>query len=657
MSSGPLRSFAATFGQRSRALWHTLSEGRAFPQGDEAVTRAYASHLAHRVPLLYAVVLIDNAILAVRYLGQAPDVLTIWLPLLSSIVLGLRACYWLPERVARRSLAQVERALHSLTVVGPLVAFGCTIWALSLYTYGDPLQRSLVHYIVAITCFTSILGLGQSPVTAFRMAVASLGPATLWFLLHQHPNSVAVCAVQLVVSMLLLLVTYGYHNDFVALEASRQALAHREADAKRLAAALHTQATHDPLTGVANRRAILATLEAMLSDEDHPSPWLALADLDGFKHVNDTFGHAAGDAVLRACCDEIAKIEDLAAFGRLGGDEFAILLPGDLSSSEARDRLSDLIARISRPIYFEGHRLAVSASIGLHLSNRRSVNECLERADDALYKAKEVPGRVIEFGSVDERAMHERQAITRTFCSADLESQVSLVYQPIVDFDSKAVETFEALARWSPDGVNSLSPDGFIGLAESTGRIKELTSVVLRRAVTECPVWKSGKRLSVNLSALDLIDPQSAERLAKIVAAAQAPASHIVFEVTETALMADSRRAAENLTALRQLGFRIALDDFGTGQSSLARVHQLPLDQIKIDRSFAADLESDAAGRAVASTILALARQLGLACTIEGIENALQAASARALGIRSMQGYYFGRPMPVAHVLGTLAAA
>jgi predicted signal transduction protein with EAL and GGDEF domain len=237
------------------------------------------------------------------------------------------------------------------------------------------------------------------------------------------------------------------------------------------------------------------------------------------------------------------------------------------------------------------------------------------------------------------------------FTSANLAEQLALVYQPIVDSDLGRPVAFEALVRWSPDGINWLQPAAFINLAETTGRIGELTRHVLGMALNECRVWDWGCSLAINLSARDILRDNAADWIGGIVAAAGAPPRKIILEITETALLSDYRRAADTLEKLRNSGYRIALDDFGTGQSSLSHVHNLPLDHLKIDQSFARDLVQNEGSQAIVSTVMALARQLRLDCTIEGIEKLEQQAVARSLGVRMMQGYYFGRPIKAAEVL------
>ena len=633
-----------SFRKRRRRIYAKLT-----PRKGEAFTLAYGSHLANRLPLVYCVLLFDISILAAAFRGSAPAFLTGVVPMLLTIAILSRALYWLPEKVSQRSVEVISRDLRRLTRIGVAVAFFPTVWALALYTYGTTEQQSLVHYIVAVTCFIAILGLGQSPLTALRMAIVTIAPSTVWFLMNEHPNSAEICAVQVVVSGLLMVMTVRYHSDFVALERSRQRIALQEKQSSFLA-------SRDELTGVPNRREILARLATLLANEKTPSPWLAMMDLDGFKLVNDTFGHAAGDAVLKEVCNRISACREVIAFGRLGGDEFAMLLPGDLPSARVHKVLNGLIRSISQKISFEGNQLSISASIGLRLTERRSVNECLERADEALYKAKELRGRVVQFEQADEQNIRERQAITKLFCSAKLGQQIALVYQPIIDFDTRQTVGFEALARWNPDASTCIMPSIFVGLAESTGRTRELTTAVLDRSVREFISFQIGTNLSVNLSAQDLLADRAADWIDGVVKRAGGEPAMVTLEVTETGVMVDLRRAAATLKALQAKGFRIALDDFGIGQSSLSRVHQLPLDTIKIDRSFAHDLQANAAGRAVAATIFSLARQLRLECTIEGIETAEQAKCARAIGLRSMQGYLFGRPTGIADIQKMIAA-
>lgn len=625
-------------------------------EANDALTAAYGENLAARLPMLYCVVLVNVVVLALSFRGEAPDYLTLWLPAFFVLAASTRALYWLPGKARHRDFATVQHDVAWLPARGFILAFGLAVWALTLYQYGDTTQHSLVHYVTAITCFTGVLGMTHSPATAVTMALSVMIPSSVVFMLGDHPNRFAVVPLQIVVSVLLVMITRGHHRDFVSLELSRQNLARREREAADLAERNHEQATRDPLTGAMNRRGILAQFAQALAAPSGVLPWLALVDLDGFKLINDTYGHVAGDAVLCAVSKRIDDMPEIVAHGRLGGDEFAIVLPGRMTHDEVRTALEALTEHISRPIPCGDRMLAIRVSIGVHRCTRNDVSGSLERADVALYKAKETRNAAIgEFTAIDERAMSEKHSITRIFTSTDFASQLALAYQPIIDCDTGRTIAFETLARWSPDGKEWLPPTDFIHLAETTGRISELTSMIMTKALAECRAWDHGCSLNINLSARDILRDDAAPWITRLVYAADAPANRIVLEITETALINDYRRAAYNLDKLRQMGFRVALDDFGTGQSSLSHVNNLPLDHIKIDQSFARDIARSHSSRAIIGTIVALARQLRLECIIEGIETPEQQAIARSLGLRTMQGYHFSRPISARDAIASVA--
>lgn len=618
----------------------------------EELLDARCANLSGRLPTLYGVVLINVLVLARGFAGSAPPLLTVWIPLLLTGAIGWRITFWAMMRAGLVSTEKGRYAVKSLPISGFILACILVGWAIALYGFGNDPQRSLVHYIIAITCVTGVLGMTHSPATAAVMALGVIVPSSTVFLMHEHPNRFAVVGVLALVGGLLLLVIRSQNQDFVALVTSRQDLAEREREASELARRNHLQATRDALTGALNRRGILDDFASRLIQPVDGEPWLALLDLDGFKLINDTHGHAAGDAVLRAVSERIDNWPGIAASGRMGGDEFAIVLPAKLDRKSAGALLDALASEIAQPILFGDLKLAIRASMGLHRCSGSGVGDCLERADLALYKAKSSHGgRLAEFTEEDEQVMVDRRAMTAVFTSADLEHQLKLVYQPIVDCSQRRTIGFEALARWSRGGQDWLAPSDFIRLAETTGRMSELTAMIVSRTLTECPAWQHDRFLSINLSARDILREDAAPWLTGLVDAAGAPHRHIVFELTETALLNDYRRAADTLDQLRGMGYRIALDDFGTGQSSLSHVHNLPLDHIKIDRSFAQGLASSPSARAIVGTTVMLARQLNLECVIEGIETGEQEAIASALGITTMQGFFFSRPVDAPEAL------
>lgn len=624
----------------------------------DAFTQAYALSVSHRAPLLYLVVIFNTALIALRFAGTAPVPLIMLAPLMMGVAAN-RALHWLPSRVARRPVERLRADLDAMDRLGGWAALLFVAWSLALYPYGDVSQQAMIHFVMAVTMFSAILGMAYAPQTALRLALAFTIPWSLFFLATGNANALSISLVQIFVTGVLLTMTHGQHRDFVRLELSRQLLVRREQQTSELASAHYRQATVDHLTGGKNRRAILARLEAHLAKpEGHARPWLALFDLDGFKHINDTYGHAAGDHVLRTVNSRIGVAFGVTAHGRLGGDEFAILFDGAFDPEAVMAAARTLSCAIREPIAYNSATLRLCGSIGLYRLQGEKASTCLERADAALYKAKELgDGAIVPFGPADETALQRRITVTRQFNDCALEERLRLLYQPIYDFRTARVVGMEALARWSPDGVEWQAPGEFLSIADATGRTGELTRLVLARTLAECRPWETGLEVSINLAARDVVREGLAETIAAIVEEAGASPASVVLEVTERALQLDPKRAAAQLLAFREQGFRIALDDFGAGWSSLSQLRDLPLDRIKLDRALANALSSDPGARAVTGMIVALAWQLGIGCSIEGVETEAQASAARALGIHLMQGYHFGRPEPASTALSAFVRA
>lgn len=618
----------------------------------DAFTEAYALSVSHRAPLLYLVVVFNTLLVASCFYGTAPRLLVLIGPAFSLVAVQ-RAWHWMPDKVAGRPVERLRSDLEGMQRLGGWAALLFVAWSLGLYPYGDAGQRELLHFVIAVTMFSAVLGMANSPQTALRLGTAFTLPWSLFLLASGHPDALPIALAQVFITVILLAMTQIQHRDFVRLELSRQLLVRRERQTAELASAHYRQATVDHLTGGRNRRAILDSLEEHLAaPDDVVRPWLALFDLDGFKHVNDTYGHAAGDHVLRTVNQRIGLIEGVTAHGRLGGDEFAILFDGAFDAEAVMAAARVLSLAIREPIPFNGATLRLFGSIGLYRADGDTASHCLERADAALYKAKELgDGAIAQFGAHDEVALQRRIAVMRQFNDCPLEDRLRLLYQPIFDCRDGRVVGMEALARWSPDGIEWQTPGEFLAIADATGRTGELTRLVLARTLAECRPWETGLEVSINLAARDVVREGMAEAIAAIVEDAGASPASVMLEVTERALQIDPRRAAAQLAAFRDRGFRIALDDFGAGWSSLSQLRDLPLDRIKLDRALVGALSSDPGARAVTGMIVALAWQLGIGCSIEGVESEAQADAARALGIHLMQGYHFARPEPAVQAL------
>jgi diguanylate cyclase (GGDEF)-like protein len=406
------------------------------------------------------------------------------------------------------------------------------------------------------------------------------------------------------------------------------------------------EAMHDELTGLANRRLFARLLEDRLAVS---AVSLLLLDIDRFKEVNDTLGHEVGDRLLRVVGERICEASPAGSqVARLGGDEFAVLLPvaDDFDARACATLLRDALAR---PMVLGGFSVAVDASVGVAGGGAGDTAVTLLRwADLAMYAAKHS-----RTGLEVYRPELERQDSSRLGLLADLRLAVAgetldVAYQPKMDVQSGKVIGVEALARWNHPQLGSIMPDEFIPLAEHSTLITPLTLLVLRRALRDTVVWRAAAgefSVAVNISPRSLLDPGFVDEVARELSLVDLPASALILEITETSLMTDPERAITALQRLRLIGVRLSVDDLGTGYSSLAYLQRLPVDEIKIDRSFLSAFD-DPAAQAVVGTIVDLGHRLGKQVVAEGVEVPACLDALRLLGCDCAQGYWIARPMP-----------
>jgi len=428
----------------------------------------------------------------------------------------------------------------------------------------------------------------------------------------------------------------------------------------RLAAEQHATmlALQDPLTGLPNRRRFVEALAAVARQRDGRDAVIIL-DLDGFKPVNDVYGHASGDEALRTVAQRLKSLGDpriLAA--RLGGDEFALIVRNIIALSEAERIAERVIAAIEIPIPVGGVEHHVEASLGVAEVDRSSdvAEEYMRRADIALYRAKEEHGSHYVF--YDEAMDAERKhaiRLEKSLRAALSEGGIVPNYQPIVDLRTGEVLKFEALARWRDPILGEVPPAVFIPLAETRGLIAEVTEMMLRKACADALSWPASITLCVNLSAVLLQDKSFNLKLVKILSEKRFPAGRLELEITERALKAEYEVVRPFLENLRALGIRISLDDFGTGYSSLSRLRRLPFDDIKIDRSFVQSLDESPDRIAFVRTIMQLGRGLGMTVTAEGVEESAQVSSLIAEGCTLGQGFLFSEAIPAERIGALLA--
>jgi diguanylate cyclase (GGDEF)-like protein len=417
-------------------------------------------------------------------------------------------------------------------------------------------------------------------------------------------------------------------------------------------AALERLSYHDSLTSLPNRFYFYERLRAMMDEHGDRGVGIMLLDIDRFKQVNDSLGHASGDEMLRIIAARLRKLcEDVAVICRLGGDEFAILVPG--GSREALSRLGDAILEAAaEPVRVGDRELYVGASIGISLypDDAVRVEELVRNADTAMYTAKEAGGRRYEFyfSSMKEQVSERLEMETSLHKALEL-GQFELFYQPKMDADGTRTFGFEALIRWYRPGKGYVPPDLFIPLAEETGVIQAIGDWVLRTACRQCVAWhKAGYPpavVAVNVSPRQFENPKFVEHVEAILAETGMRPEWLELEITESFLQRDRNVVIGMLRRLKDRGIRISIDDFGTGYSSLSQLKNLPIHAVKIDRTFIRHIDTDRKNASIVSAIMALAHSMNLRVVAEGVETKAEHRLLRKMHCDELQGYYFSAPL------------
>lgn len=603
--------------------------------------------LQRKVPLLYVLVTVNAIALALVFRNLAPHVLTLYVPA-ALIIPGLvRMFYWL--KIANRPLPDANTArirLRRTSLVASLFTVAYLAWVLALDHFSTPTIHGQVMVFVALTLLGAVACLGYLIHTAHAVSLIVLATFVVHELVAGHTEFLALIVSMVVTVLFMLMAVRGSFDAFFELEASKNTLKLRQEVTEQLNEENRRLAHSDMLTGLPNRRFFFARLEEMLMRAEHVPFCVGVLDLDGFKPVNDTFGHANGDRLLASIGSRLRELanHEGAIFARLGGDEFGLIVDGD--EERARTVAAMMAAQIRRQVRLGEVRVSLGCSCGLasYPAGGDTANLLFDHADFALYYAKRHKrGACVHFSADFAQMIRSEQAIDMALQTADLDAELYLAFQPIVQPRDLRPIGVEALARWRSPVVGTVAPEVLIAGAERTGRAHSVTLTLFAKAVEALLRLPPPARLSFNLSATDLADPETLEALLRHMGALGADAARLVFEITETSLISDFASAKAGLERLRAGGAGVALDDFGTGYSSLSSLHQLPIDTLKIDRSFSARLH-DVKGRRLLVAIRDLARSLSVDCVIEGIETELQLIEAGLADFTYVQGFYIARP-------------
>ena len=621
------------------------------------VARAQVAELRQRIPILYAIVGINVIALAYTHYDVNPFWDVVIIPALIVTLTCSRLITWARLQPGAMTDLQIRRALSSLSVKGAGIGFIILIWALTLKR-APPSESPLsvltdeghAVFFVGITFLSCIFLLMHHRLGAISVALSIVVPFTIYLVSTGRviETAVALNVVLVTAAMLGVAIAFSRHFERSVVAAS---------DMLRLSAQNARLAASDALTSLPNRRQFFHELEEAGAAA---APFAVIVvDLDGFKQINDVYGHQAGDLVLQQIGSRLlAATPGDCCISRLGGDEFACLLIGEHVGSAQRTAES-LIAVCAEPIASSAFTAHIGASAGVCLSSEPAA--CLpiliyERADYALLEAKRAGrGRVETFSGSHDQSMRRESTIAHELRKAMLDEELTTFFQPIVDADSHMITGFEALVRWTSPELGPVPPQEFIPIAERTDLIFQLSLRVLRNALIHAGTWPVSVSLKVNLSVRDLMSGDQTRALMEELGRSSVDPGRVTFEITETIFGESLEQIRRNVDIVRAAGCKIAIDDFGVGYSNLNYIHALEPDVIKIDRCFVSQVTSSAATKRVIRTIVELARNVGARSVAEGVATLAEARLLAELGCDELQGYYFSRP--VAGGISTMMAA
>jgi diguanylate cyclase (GGDEF)-like protein len=612
--------------------------------------------LRRQIPLLYGIGLATIAGLYLATNGVFGSIYNPITPLI--LLLVLRLAHWLKMR---REMLPPERILVELrkTFVYALAfCVGFCGWSLYQLDRGELANHNLVILFGSLAAIGCAYGVSAYHAAA-RLPILLLGfPLAIRLVISGEPGHTGM-GISLALILLLILHLLRIHDQgfsrLVETRAQIDAERERARQAEQAAKAERTKAKQiadtDHLTGLANRRSFLRQLGRRATALTRSDGGLALAivDLDGFKPINDTFGHATGDTVLKEVGTRLTAVGGRAALAaRMGGDEFALLFPNIHTVSGAKSIGAALRSALEEPFVVDGREFRISGCCGLTLLRRGDcdASQALIRADSALYDAKRKGRGGIAVFSEEMAATNQRRMLVEDALRLKAnQDSISLVYQPIRDLSTGELRAFEALARWEHEELGPIAPGEFIPIAEQIDLIGTLSQRLLSEAAAESRRWAGSVRLSFNVSAVQLCTPGSAERLLSILAGSGMEPRRLQLEVTETALLFDFEAARINLQALRAAGTLIVLDDFGAGHASISYLREMQFDGIKLDGSLIGTLVDSMRSRRLLKGVVDLCASMGLPCVAEHIETREQLNLLRQLGCRDGQGFLLSPPV------------
>lgn len=621
--------------------------------------RAQVEGLTRQIPMMYLLLMVNALGLSYTHFQQAPFFLTVFFPGFLTLLCLFRSIVWIRTKAVLDDMPSVVLMLQRIRFMAVAVSVLFTGWAIALYCFGDELHQLHVAYFISVTVVGCVFCLFQFPAAALFVITTVFGGCIATFSFNGTAIFSMISVNMLTVFLVVIYFIRSYYLSFADLLQSRKVLQEKHYQTLELSAQNEKLAHCDALTGLANRRDYFNVLNAKIAhalqrasgDENNTGPRqfaVILIDLDGFKPVNDVYGHLAGDEILVSSGKRICNVLGTGGYvARLGGDEFAAIVDGYDSAETLEKTATEICAILKQPFECAGGYVQLSATVGIATfpAAARTAIGLFERADFALYHAKRNDrGTSMLFAACHETIIRQESRIEQGLRQADLEQELSLVFQPVYNLDSGAIYSVEALARWHSPELGFVAPDVFFPMAERTDRVNDLTRILFNRLLQEVGNWPLHIGVSFNLSAHDLAVSEMMDWLIARIDQSGIEPSRITFEVTETAILRDFDAARQHIERLRRCGARVALDDFGIGFSSLRYVHELEIDCLKVDRSFITPIVSNPRSQHIVKTVFDMCENFGIDCVVEGVETLEQCTTLRELGARYGQGYLFARP-------------
>lgn len=621
----------------------------AYSDDPDVLIGQYAN-LKRQVPLLYLLLIIIA--LASLYLvaGNVPMLLVGGVSAAFVIIGTIRMVWWLrflpaPDEI---SVGEARRILRRTTLAVVPICLSYLGYSFLLDAFGDPSQRAAVACCLVMTSTGCIFCLMHLPQAGLLVNLTTMVPYAGYQLIVGNQTFLVFSLIAGLVTTLMIRVSLNAHEVFTELITSRAELALQRREAERLAGENASLAMTDPLTGLPNRRLFLAQLEERVRSCAGQGRGfvVGILDLDRFKPVNDIHGHAIGDQLLVQVGNRLQSIgAETLLVARLGGDEFGLLVDAD--NIAAAEIGKQVITQLHQPFDVDGHRLLLGCSIGFadFPYAGATASSIFDRADYALYEVKVNRRGAYGFFTPElETRLRSETELEAALLSADLSSELQIEMQPIICLATAKVRSVEALARWNSVRIGQIDPARFIDAAERLNRMGNITATLFSKTVASMKALPEDVGLSFNLSTCDIVTASTIDMLIAGIAENGIAPERVTFEITETALMKDYDRAIAHIERLRRIGFSVALDDFGTGFSSLSYLSRLPIDKIKIDRSFVSNL-AEPGGRKIVAAILGMCDTLGVECIAEGVETTEDCQTLRSMGCSLAQGYLFAKPM------------